>query len=51
MNNAEYILRTLEQEGVDAYFMVPGKLINPIMSCFSKENSVNYSIKPIVAAH
>lgn len=50
-NNADFILRSLEKEDVDYFFMVPGKLINPIMSCYNKQSSANYRIKPIVAAH
>ncbi|MBA2649652.1 MAG: thiamine pyrophosphate-binding protein [Legionella sp.] len=51
INNSEYIIRLLEKEQVGAFFMVPGKLINPLMSRFNKKTSHTYSIKPIVAAH
>ena len=50
-NNANYILRLLEAEGINYFFMVPGKLINPIMSCYNKQISSSYVIRPIVAAH
>lgn len=51
INNAEYILRVLEAEGITHFFMVPGKLINPIMSRYHKSRSNTYHIKPIVASH
>lgn len=50
-NNAEYILRILEAEGITHFFMVPGKLINPFMSCYNKIEYETYCIQPVVAAH
>lgn len=51
INNAEFILRTLEAEGVEYFFMVPGKLINPLMSQYNKQTSSQYKIRPVIAAH
>ncbi|WP_375331733.1 thiamine pyrophosphate-dependent enzyme [Candidatus Tisiphia endosymbiont of Temnostethus pusillus] len=50
-NNAQYILKSLEKEGIEYFFMVPGKLINPFMSCFPKGNPYCFRIQPIVATH
>ncbi|AJP60141.1 hypothetical protein UC34_24820 (plasmid) [Pandoraea vervacti] len=48
MNLARYILRALHQEGIDYFFMVPGKLINPFMSCYARDYCE--AIQPVVAA-
>lgn len=48
MNLARYILRALHTEGIEYFFMVPGKLINPFMSCYQRNGGE--SIQPIVAA-
>ncbi|TDR82746.1 thiamine pyrophosphate-binding protein [Paludibacterium purpuratum] len=49
-NNANYILNALAQEDITHFFMVPGKLINPFMSCY-KLDQAHPAIKPIVCAH
>ncbi len=51
MNYASFILRKLESLGISHFFMVPGKLINPFMSCYNINDEKNYNIRPIVAAH
>ena len=49
MNLASYILRALCKEGIKYFFMVPGRLINPFMSCYTPDNCEE--IKPVIAAH
>ncbi len=48
MKAANYILDALYQEGIEYFFMVPAKMINPFMSCFNLEKQEK--ISPIVAA-
>lgn len=48
MNLARYILRALHDEGAEYFFMVPGKLINPFMSCYTRDGTE--AIQPVVAA-
>lgn len=48
MNLARFILRALNDEGIDCFFMVPGKLINPFMSCYSHDEQE--AIRPVIAA-
>lgn len=49
-NNARSILDTLANENIKYFFIVPGKLINPFMSCY-KIDDEHQGIKPIVCAH
>ncbi|HLX54505.1 MAG TPA: thiamine pyrophosphate-binding protein [Aquella sp.] len=51
INGARYILDCLYEQEITHFFMVPGKLINPFMSCYKKEETNNPDIMPIVAAH
>lgn len=46
MLGSEYLLNSLEKEGINHIFMVPGGLIDPFLQAFSKQKN----IKPIVAA-
>ncbi|WP_042688435.1 hypothetical protein [Candidatus Glomeribacter gigasporarum] len=48
MKAAQYILDALFQEGIEYFFMVPGKMINAFMSCFNLEEQER--ISPVVAA-
>jgi|GEM_PF-655324 len=45
----QYMLKSLENMGVEYFFMVPGKLINPIMSCYKP--GTTEKIMPILAGH
>ena len=48
-NGARFILSALYEEGIEYFFMVPGKIINPFMCCYN----INFQekIRPIIAAH
>ena len=46
MLGTEYLLRSLEKEGIDHLFMVPGGLVDPFLQALSKQKH----LKPIVAA-
>lgn len=51
INGARYILDCLHEQEITHFFMVPGKLINPFMSCYKKDETNNPNIMPIVATH
>src|SRR5260363_61584 len=42
MKAAQYILDALFQEGIEYFFMVPGKMINAFMSCFNLEEKKGF---------
>ena len=42
----EYILDAIKKEGIDTIFLVPGGMIGPFLSSYSKNG-----IRPIVTAH
>ncbi|MBP6986006.1 MAG: thiamine pyrophosphate-binding protein [Alphaproteobacteria bacterium] len=44
-----YLLTSLANMGVEYFFMVPGKLINPIMSCYKP--GTKEQIMPVLAGH
>ena len=50
VSGARFILETLGEQGITHFFMVPGKLINPLMSCFPANGPHPEGIRPVVTA-